>query len=163
MVRIGEIRAAVDPIHGIEEPGILGPESVLDLIGRPQIACPFHRIDLRIERRIERPVVRAHLAQDELDDLARHLLVAALAGLAEGLGVDPREHGVVVEHDLKVRHEPLRIGRVAMEGAAEMVADAALGHGIERALEHGQDLARRSSGGAGGFGGSGAGVSSPSA
>ena len=46
--------------------------------------------------------------------------------------VDPGELGVVVEHLLEVRDEPDRVGRVAVEAAAELVVDPAVGHRVER-------------------------------
>ena len=48
------------------------------------------------------------------------------------------EEGVVVQHLLEVRHEPLRIGAVARESAAELVVDAAVGHPVEGQRHHAQ-------------------------
>ena len=64
------------------------------------------------------------------------LTVFLLGSLCKRLGVAPAEHGVVVEHDLEVRDEPMVVGAVAMETAAEMIADSAVGHGVEGAGEH---------------------------
>ena len=44
--------------------------------------------------------------------------------------------GVVVEHLLEVRDEPTRVGRVAGEATAQVVVDAARGHGVERGGDH---------------------------
>ena len=49
-----------------------------------------------------------------------------------GRGQQLQELGVVVEHLLEVRHEPVGIDRVAGEAAAEMVVDAALADARER-------------------------------
>ena len=49
-----------------------------------------------------------------------------------GVEVHARELGVVVEHLLEVRHQPVGVGRVAMEAAAELVVDPAVGHRVER-------------------------------
>ena len=46
------------------------------------------------------------------------------------------EQGVVVQHLLEVRHEPVRVGAVAREAAAELVVDAAVGHGVEGSGDH---------------------------
>ena len=46
--------------------------------------------------------------------------------------VDRGELGVVVEHLLEVRDDPEPVGRVAVIAAAEVVADAAAGHPVER-------------------------------
>ncbi len=52
--------------------------------------------------------------------------------------VDAGELGVVVEHLLEVRDEPDRVGRVAVEAAAELVVDPAVGHRIETAPRDGE-------------------------
>ena len=44
--------------------------------------------------------------------------------------------GVVVEHLLEVRHQPVGVGRVAVEAAAQLVVDAAGGHRVERPAGH---------------------------
>ena len=49
------------------------------------------------------------------------------------------EQRVVVQHLLEVRHQPVRVGAVAGEAAAELVVDAAIGHGVQRARHHRQD------------------------
>ena len=63
----------------------------------------------------------------------RDLEEPRVAGERPGVQVDPRELGVVVEHLLEVRDQPVRVGRVAMEAAAQLVAQAAVGHRLERA------------------------------
>jgi hypothetical protein len=46
--------------------------------------------------------------------------------------IDPCDLGVVVEHLLEVGHQPLGIGRIAVEPATELVPDPAVGHRVER-------------------------------
>ena len=45
---------------------------------------------------------------------------------------------VVVEHLLEVRHQPVRVGAVAREAAAQLVVDAAVGHPVEGRGHHAQ-------------------------
>ncbi len=45
---------------------------------------------------------------------------------------------VVVEHLLEVRDQPVRIGAVAGKAAAQLVANPAVGHGLERDGRHAQ-------------------------
>jgi hypothetical protein len=47
---------------------------------------------------------------------------------AAGLGVEPEQLGVVVEHLLEVRDEPLAVDAVAGEAAAQVIVDAAAVH-----------------------------------
>ena len=51
------------------------------------------------------------------------------------------ELGVVVEHLLEVRDGPGPVGRVAVIAAAQVVADAAAGHPVERHADHLQRVA----------------------
>ena len=52
--------------------------------------------------------------------------------------LDQRHHELrlIVEHLLEVRHAPPLIDRVAMEAAADVIAQAALGHRAERRDHH---------------------------
>ncbi len=62
--------------------------------------------------------------------------VAGLAQELPGVEVGPGQLGVVVEHLLEVGHEPAAVGRIAMEAAPELVAEAPGGHRIEGRPEH---------------------------
>ena len=57
---------------------------------------------------------------------------ACLAGDLPGVQVHAGQQRLVVEHLLEVRHQPAPVGGVAGEAAAEVVVDAAGGHGVER-------------------------------
>ncbi|CAM5710305.1 hypothetical protein SVIOM74S_06101 [Streptomyces violarus] len=58
------------------------------------------------------------------------------AGGTPEVGVDPAQQGVVVQHLLEVRHDPVTVDRVAGEAAAELVVDAAPGHALAGVLRH---------------------------
>ena len=58
--------------------------------------------------------------------------------------VGPQQAGLVVEHLLEVGDQPLGVGRVAGEAAAQVVVDATGGHGVEGAGGHGQGRRRPS-------------------
>ena len=59
-----------------------------------------------------------------------------------GVGVQPREQGVVVQHLLEVGDQPPLVDRVAREAAADVVVHASGRHGVER----GDDRLERSGG-----------------
>ena len=48
-----------------------------------------------------------------------------------GVQVDAGQLGIVIEHFLKVRHQPTRIHRVAMEPPTQLIIHAAVGHLVE--------------------------------
>ncbi len=64
-----------------------------------------------------------------------------LAGAAPGAGEERNELGVVVKHFFEMRDEPARVGGVAGEAAADVVADAALADAAKRG-EHDSTVAR---------------------
>ena len=78
------------------------------------------------------PSARRQLADHVVEHAGRDLAIALDAEDGPGVQVRARELGVVVEHLLEVGHEPALVGRVAVEAAAELVADAAVGHLVER-------------------------------
>jgi len=57
------------------------------------------------------------------------------------MDVHPRELRVVVQHLLEVRHEPFGVSRIAVEAAAQLVVDAAVGHCVQGPARHGQGAA----------------------
>src|SRR5690606_22975010 len=59
------------------------------------------------------------------------VVVAAAGGLDGAAGVAAEQERVVVEHLLEVGHDPAGVDGVAGEAAAELVVDAAAGHGAE--------------------------------
>ena len=82
--------------------------------------------------RVEAAVGVAHVAEQVARSVCGHdLEVARLAGELPGVEVRADEQRVVVEHLLEVGDQPLPVDRVAGEAAADVVVDAAGGHGVE--------------------------------
>ena len=74
--------------------------------------------------RVEAATLVLHLAQHVIERLARDagmILVTAAKPLLE---IARHQQCVVVQHLLEVRHEPLTIGAVAVEAAAQLVVHA---------------------------------------
>ena len=74
----------------------------------------------------------AQVAQHVADGLGDDLAPAVLAERDGGVGVDPHEQRLVVEHLLEVRDEPLAVDGVAGEAAADVVVHATRRHRVER-------------------------------
>ena len=62
--------------------------------------------------------------------------VPRLAGDEPPVQVRAREQRLVVQHLLEVGHEPVRVDRVAVEAAADLVVHAAGRHRVERDRDH---------------------------
>ncbi len=77
-----------------------------------------------------------HLAEHVVEGLLGHAPVLGLSGGQPAVEVERGELGIVVEHLLEVRHQPLSVHRVAMEAAAELVVHAAAGHPGQGVAQH---------------------------
>ena len=71
--------------------------------------------------------VPGHIGHDPLHGVEVVGPPGDLPAVEEG----PQQPGLVVEHLLEVGHQPLAVGRVPGEPAAEVVMDASGGHGVE--------------------------------
>ena len=107
-------------------------------VERPDVEPALDPLAVGIERRCEPAVVGPQLGEHEVEGRARDPGVSVVAGGPERLQVGVGEERVVVQHLLEVRNQPLGIGAVARESAAELVVDPAVGHGVERAGHHPQ-------------------------
>ena len=116
--------------------GVGGPEDLPQLVGRPDEELALVALGVGVLRRVETAGRVGHLAQDVVERLFRD---APAVGVAEGeprVQVERRELGVVVEHLLKVGHEPVGVHRVPVEAAADLVVHAAARHHRERRVRH---------------------------
>ena len=53
------------------------------------------------------------------------------SGLGIGLGEELKQLGIVVEHFLEMRHEPLLVDRITGKSAADMIMDPACNNPIQ--------------------------------
>ena len=145
------------------------PSTARDLGRRPRVEQALVAVAVGSGRvgvlgRREPAGVLAQVAQHVLDGLGDDLAPARLIEGDGGVGVDPHQQRLVVEHLLEVRHEPLAIDRVAGEAAADVVVHPAGRHRVERRRDDLAQARDRPSGGgrtAGGRGSSSTGTSAP--
>jgi hypothetical protein len=71
------------------------------------------------------------VAQDIPDRLLHDAPISRLARHEVRVEVRAGEESLVVEHLLEVGDEPVGVGRVTMEPAADLVVHSAGGHGVE--------------------------------
>lgn len=152
VVGVGEVGAFVEAIDAGDERGVGWAEEVFDFVFGPEIVEAFLGIDFGVEGGVEGAVGGGHVAEDEIEDAAGDVGEVGVLGLAVKFDIAPAEHGVVVEHDLEVRDEPVCVGGVAVEAAAELVADAAGGEGGEGVVEDGANALLAFGGNERGFG-----------
>ncbi len=95
---------------------------------------------VRVARRVERTLRRSHIALHVAESFAGDPRKVFTAGYLEPFEVVDRQERVVVEHLLEVRNQPPRVGRVAVESAADLVVHAAGRHFLHRQRGHLQKL-----------------------
>ncbi len=115
---------------------VVGAEDVDELRRRPHVGAPLLALGVGVERRDEPALRGSHVAQQESGDLAGDPLGEGVARGPPPVRVAAEQQGVVVEHLLEVRHDPVGVDGVAREAAGELVVHAAAGHRAARALDH---------------------------
>ena len=89
---------------------------------------------------IETALGMGHVPEDVGEDVAGDGGVAFLAADQGGIQVQLGQLGVVVEHLLEMRDQPLGIHGIAGEAAAQLVMDAAGGHAVAGVEDHAKGL-----------------------
>ena len=112
MDRPSKFPAGVMPYHSSASVGV-GAEHVADLIDGPRVEQALVPVAVGSWRvsilgRGEPAGGLSQIAQHVVDGLGDDLSPSGLVERRRGVGVDPHEQRLVVEHLLEVRHEPLR-------------------------------------------------------
>ena len=141
-VRIDEVPAVGDAVVADHLVGVVAAHLVGSrraTRGRTCLRCPRSR---RPRRRRSRPpdAARSRSTYSIVSSTMRRY--RGFAGDEVRVQVRAREQRVVVEHLLEVRDEPVVVGGVAGEAAAELVVHAAGGHRVERRRDHLERLRR---------------------
>src|SRR6516225_7795947 len=124
-----------------KERRILTPEQILDLIAGPDVKLSFLAFGIGVDGSGESTFGPRHLARNPANSFAGSLAVKRLvrAGMCERKQF--KELGIVIQHLLKMRHQPVFVDRVACKATAKMVVDAALANAIEGDLDQ-REVAR---------------------
>ena len=112
-------------------------ESLDNFCFTPEVILSLHGIRFRVEGGIEPTFVGGHLPFDVAQDILGHHLPAPIPRPRKSSGVSADELRLVVEHLLEVRHEPARIGGIAMEAATDLVVHAAADHRLQGVSDDG--------------------------
>ncbi len=120
---------------------------LLELFERPHVELALDAFGVGILGGEEAAVGVVEVAQDVGDGLLDDASVALGPGHHPPVQVGAHEQGLVVEHLLEVGNEPVRVDRVAVEAATDLVVDAAGRHRVERSRGHLEHLGTRSTGG----------------
>ena len=142
-VRVLEV-AACGHAEVADDVGQRVAAELLELLERPHVELALDALGVGVLGGEEPAVGVAQVAQHVRDGLLDDAAVAVGAGDHPAVQVGADEERLVVEHLLEVGDEPVRVDRVAVEAAADLVVDAAGGHGVERAGDHLQHLGRGS-------------------
>jgi hypothetical protein len=125
-----------DVVDGAEDSRVLWAEDRLDLIASPDVELPLHPLAVRVLARIEGAGRVGHFAEDVVESLFGHAAVFRVSRRLPCFDIGRCEQGIVVEHLLEVRDEPALVGAVAVEAAADLVANAPRGHVVQRLPNH---------------------------
>jgi len=107
-----------------------------DLLFGPDVEAPLLAFAVGVLGGIERAVRAREIARDVREHVTRGRGVLGAAGDGVALEVGVRDLRLVVQHLLEMRHEPLAIRRIAVESAAELIADPARSHRVELRFRH---------------------------
>ena len=107
-------------------------QQLIDFRLAPDIEFAFHTLAIGIERAGETAFLSDHFAQHPADGLFQALPEQGPAGFQGSMGQQFDELGIVVQHLLEMRGQPLRIGGIAGKAAAQMIVDSALAHALQR-------------------------------
>ena len=110
----------------------LRTQHCLDLRRLPDIEPALLALGIRIERREEAAFGAPHLPAHPVEGRPRRLGAAGIPGDPVRLEVRRNEQRVVVEHLLEVGNEPLAVGGIPVEPAAELIPEPAGGHPRQR-------------------------------
>ncbi len=135
-----EVAVFAHPVQRHGQRRVLFAQHRTQLRRRPQEKRALLALAVRVGGGVERALRRGHVAQHVVQRLPGDALIPGVAGEAIRFGVQARQIRLVVEHLLEVRHQPLRIDRVAVKAAADLIVDAAARHGLQRGLRRLQRL-----------------------
>ncbi len=140
MVRIFPVALRRHVVHVGKQVRQLLVQKLLDLRRRPDVELALLALAVGVQRAVERPFRRGHLALHPAQRLLGDLAEEVVARRLPCLQVDHRQQGIVVQHFLEVGRQPALVGAVAMKAAAEVVVHAAAGHAIQRQANHVQGV-----------------------
>ncbi len=122
-----------EPVSFGEEFGILAQQG-LGFLKVPGIVAAFLAFAIGVQAAVKPASRVSQFAQAEIQGFFRYPLEQGVAPYLPGMQIGSGEQGVIVEHFFKMRHQPTRIGAVAVKTAAHLVVDPAAGHGLQGVL-----------------------------
>ena len=142
----GALARGRDPEERAHAPRVRGAERGLELRGREGVVGALADGIVGVEADDEAAVGALPGGHEVVQHGAAHAFQLGIAEGAARLEEERGELGVVVEGLLEVRHVPAAIDRVAMEGAGELIADAAAAQVVEGEREVAPHVVDRSGG-----------------
>ncbi|MNI37500.1 hypothetical protein D3C73_915930 [compost metagenome] len=133
-----EIPFRSNSVHMTVGMHILQAKRFFDLLTGEDVELPFHPFGIGILRRVESPLRRSHITLHIRKDLLRDLRIERFPRDLVRFQISNSQQCVIVEHFLKMRHQPLPVRGITREPVAHMVVHAALVHRLQRLLYHTQ-------------------------
>ena len=98
------------------------------LLDGPNEELALFALAVGIGRAVESAARRGHFAQDVIVNVHGNRLEKVIACDLPGMQIEPAKLRVVIEHLLKMRHEPMGVDAVTGESAADLIVNPAMRH-----------------------------------
>src|SRR5450759_553946 len=116
--------------------GILLCERTFNLVLAPKVKLALLTLAVGIYCRIERALRRSHLPSDKRKDFVCDSCVPVFPSSLKRLDISDPQERLVVQHLLEMGHQPLRVGRIAVEAKSYLLINAAQPHRLKRSFCH---------------------------
>ena len=120
-----EVGATVKAVVRRQHGKLFGAKQRGDLLTRPDIEAALFALRVGVVGGVIAAAVftrrRLHFAYHPVGRLFGHAPVQRVAGHRPGVGIQPEQGAVVIEHFFKMRNGPSLVGAVAGEAAAQLV------------------------------------------
>ena len=119
-----EVAATADIEIAAEHLGVSFSENGLDLVGSPDKELALFTFAIGILRGIEPTLRVRHFTDDVVENLLNDPSIQRISGLLKRVEVNAAEQRIVVEHFLKMRHQPMVVDGVAMKSSPQLIVNA---------------------------------------
>ena len=121
------------PLRRHSEPALshsklISLQQVGHLLQRPAKALTLLALTLSVLSTVKTTFVMLHFAGDIVSNARGNITITLVLGNQPYIQIKIKHLSLVIEHLLKVRHEPLPIDSISMKAACQMIMDAPLHH-----------------------------------
>ncbi len=131
-----EVAGWGNAVIAAQEVGVGNAQDFRQLLRRPDKELTLDAFAVGVLSGIEAALRVGHFAQHIIEGFLGNAAVEGPAGKLPSVEIEAGEQGVVVEHFLEMRHQPVGIGGVAVKAAANLVVHSPVSHFFQGQLDH---------------------------